>query len=324
MVDLCPYSCTAPQCDRANQPFHTLSEYLDHEIKVHTLGLTSSIPGHCKRERGRSVVCIFCGDQTDTGTGRNGRGRHVGRHMEEIAFTVVSKPYEKWEFYSDTASFEAIYRDVYAHNRPRKRRAGRPRKPKHAKTVHREASSADAVKHHIPAGYQLKNWDPEEEPILLLGSVFDVNSLGKWIYDWSVFCHGAGTPITEMAGELWLLLIKLSAKRQRAEVRAPKIRDEDSRQLVEEFLDSGDRFWHKLIALLKSCETWMLKAAKSTASGAQKVGTSVKLGEESGRSFIATMFGRERTLEATEKLMQSIRLWNLRFDANCQEILSDR
>jgi hypothetical protein len=35
----------------------------------------------------------------------------------------------------------------------------------------------------IPAGYSHKNWDPSEEPIMLLGSVFDANSLGKWIYD---------------------------------------------------------------------------------------------------------------------------------------------
>lgn len=32
------------------------------------------------------------------------RSRHVGRHMEEIAFTVVTKPYEDWEFYSEASS----------------------------------------------------------------------------------------------------------------------------------------------------------------------------------------------------------------------------
>lgn len=35
----------------------------------------------------------------------------------------------------------------------------------------------------IPAGYSAKNWDPSEESIFLLGSVFDANSPGKWIYD---------------------------------------------------------------------------------------------------------------------------------------------
>jgi hypothetical protein len=45
----------------------------------------------------------------------------------------------------------------------------------------RTATEADAKRHDIPAGYSLKNWDPTEKPIILLGSVFDANSLGKWI-----------------------------------------------------------------------------------------------------------------------------------------------
>ena len=36
--------------------------------------------------------------------------------------------------------------------------------------------------------------EPAEEPIVLLGSVFDANSLGKWIYDWTVYHHGASSP----------------------------------------------------------------------------------------------------------------------------------
>jgi len=81
----------------------------------------------------------------------------------------------------------------------------------------RAATELAAKRHEIPAGYSLKNWDPNEEPIMLLGSVFDANSLGKWIYDWTVYHHGPATPISDMAGDLWLLLIKLAEKIKRAE-----------------------------------------------------------------------------------------------------------
>ena len=81
----------------------------------------------------------------------------------------------------------------------------------------RAATPLDAKRHGIPAGYSLKNWDPNEEPIMLLGSVFDSNSLGKWIYDWTVYHHGPATLIADMAGEMWLLLIKLAGKINRAE-----------------------------------------------------------------------------------------------------------
>ena len=40
----------------------------------------------------------FCSE--DIGRIRTNRGRHIGRHMEEIAFAVVTKPYEEWDFYS--------------------------------------------------------------------------------------------------------------------------------------------------------------------------------------------------------------------------------
>ena len=75
-----------------------------------------------------------------------------------------------------------------------------------------KATKADTDHQHIPAGYSLKNWDPTESPILLLGSVFDANSLGKWIHDWTVFPHGPAAPISGVSGKFWLLLIKLAGK----------------------------------------------------------------------------------------------------------------
>ena len=179
-----------------------------------------------------------------------------------------------------------------------------------------KATEADARKHRIPPGYSLKNWDPSEEPIMLLGSVFDANSLGKWIYDWTVYHHGPATPISDMAGELWLLLIQLAGKVKRAEECMPRIRQEENRDMVEDFIESGERLTDKLKRLLKTCETPMLKAGKkhSKESAAQ-------LGKNAGTEFVDYIFGRDRQLEATEKFMSSIRLWNLRFDANCEDIL---
>ena len=178
------------------------------------------------------------------------------------------------------------------------------------------ATAADAAHHKIPAGYALKNWDPTEEPILILGSVFDANSLGKWIYDWTVYHHKAGSPLTEVAGELWLLLIKFAGKMKRAEECLPRIRSRDNREMVRDFHISGERIWGKMKKLLKLCEEFMWRAAKREGSR----GT-VKMGEKSGIEFVKSIFGRERELERTEQLMQSVRLWNMRFDANCEDIL---
>lgn len=175
------------------------------------------------------------------------------------------------------------------------------------------ATDKDAARAGIPAGYSIKNWDPTELPIILLGSVFDANSLGKWIYDWTVYRYTASHPFADVAGEMWLLLIKLAGKMKRAEECLPRIRSSNSRELVNDFLDSADRLWAKFKQLLKDCEYFMLKAAKREGSK--------KMGKNAGTEFVDSIFGRERFLPQTEKLMQSIRTWNHRFDANCEEIL---
>ncbi|KAJ4416848.1 hypothetical protein N0V82_006487 [Gnomoniopsis sp. IMI 355080] len=172
---------------------------------------------------------------------------------------------------------------------------------------------SDAKKWGIPTGYSLRYWDPTEEPILFLGSVFDGNSLGKWIYDWTVYNCGASTPVSEVAGELWLLVIQLTGKLRQSKEIMPRIRNVDNRDSVQGFRAVGERLIDKLKELLIICQKPMLLAAKTNKSTA--------LGAESGTIFVDTLFGEERELEKTKEFMQCVRLWNLEFDANCGNIL---
>lgn len=59
----------------------------------------------------------------------------------------------------------------------------------------------------------------------------------------------------------------------------------------------------------------MLKAGKRQGKD------QAQLGKNAGVEFVDSIFGRDRQLENTEKLMASIRLWSMRFDANCEDIL---
>ena len=216
-----------------------------------------------------------------------------------------------------------------AESKPRPRRASNSSKPTYTTPPPRprtstatkpppKATEEDARRAGIPAGYSYKNWDPTEEPILLLGSVFDANSLGKWIYDWTVFFYGPATPMSEIAGEMWLLLIQLADKIKRAEQTMSRIRQTKNRDLVDEFLDSGERLWQRFNKLLKICENYMWKAAKKESRDAKNV----TMGKNSGCEFVDAIFGRDRELERTEKLMTGIRLWSLRFEANVTPILA--
>ncbi|CAK1358461.1 hypothetical protein CB0940_06929 [Cercospora beticola] len=234
--------------------------------------------------------------------------------------SAQSTPQRKTDYvpiYTPAADTEQTPRPRRASHGPKTTHAPPPRRPSTATKPPPKATEEDARRAGIPAGYSYKNWDPTEEPILLLGSVFDANSLGKWIYDWTVFFYGPATPMSEVAGEMWLLLIQLAHKVRRAEDIMPKIRSQASRDLVDDFLESGERLWQRFNKLLKICENYMWKAAKKASGGSKNV----TMGKDSGSEFVDTIFGRDRELERTEKLMTGMRLWSMRFDANCEEIL---
>lgn len=134
MSDLCPYVCTVEECSRPDEQFSTvnshfnhellnhdllcsveecsesnakfviLGDYLKHVVGIHKLA-ENFLATHLVRFRKQaSIKCPFCGQVTAEGTGKDSRGRHVGRHMEEIAFLVVPKVYEDWDFYSDSSA----------------------------------------------------------------------------------------------------------------------------------------------------------------------------------------------------------------------------
>ena len=203
-------------------------------------------------------------------------------------------------------------------NRPRRASESRPSTSRSKKPAppRREATAADAARHRIPTGYSLKNWDPTEAPVTLLGSVFDANSIGKWVYDWTVYHHGPAQPMSDVAGDLWLLLIKLAGKMKRADDCLPRIRNIDDQEEVEDFLEAGDALWARFKKLVKTCEEYMWKTAKREGKKGPVV-----MGKNSGCEFVDSIFGRDRKLEDTEQLMQRIRTWNTRFDKYCEDIL---
>lgn len=129
-----------------------------------------------------------------------------------------------------------------------------------------------------------------------MGSVFDANSLGKWTYDWTVFYHGPQSPICDIAGDLWLLLIKLAGKMAMIEGKVSSITNFNDQEVIEDSISSGERRWVKWKNLLKICEEHMLKAE------GRKEGKKT-LGEKSGREFVDNMFGRERGLKTTQAFM---------------------
>ena len=49
----------------------------------------------------------------------------------------------------------------------------------------------------------------------MLGTVFDAKSFGNGTYNGAEYTHGPSTAISNLAGELWLLMIQLAGKIKR-------------------------------------------------------------------------------------------------------------
>lgn len=167
-----------------------------------------------------------------------------------------------------------------------------------------KTTEADARKHGIHSKYSLRHWDPNEDHILLLGSVFDANSLGKWIHGWTLSYHGHGAPISTMAGELWVLLIEFAHNVKLAKKTVPyrNSSTEIDLVLVEQFNIASEGLMKKLGSLLKVCETRMLKPVKTRAS---------RLSDDAGVKFVQTLFGQDQKLRETVDLMNELRRFNL-------------
>lgn len=179
---------------------------------------------------------------------------------------------------------------------------------------HREPTIADANKHHIAPGRCLKYWDPDEEPILLLNSVFDASSLGKWALDQTAHIYGEHDEMTDLAAEFWFEHIKLGGKIKHAKGRLPQITDSEVRQRVKELTTFGDKLVDKVEKMLKKCEQ---RVAEVTGMNEMP-----KLGDKGAVVFIDTFIGRSPAQrDAFYELTRSMREWNNRFDTECESLL---
>ena len=163
----------------------------------------------------------------------------------------------------------------------------------------------------VPEGLCTRLWERTERPIIVWGTVFDANSLGKWIYDWTIFCHGVKSAVAELAADLWLLLISLMTREKVVrENRTGK------RSKTAEGIAVGlQALWTELERIVERCARSMGRAMKKKVTG------EAYFDRKGGIAFVERMFGRDEQLNATEDLMNEIRKWKREGDDVCKAAL---
>lgn len=219
----------------------------------------------------------------------------------EFAPTKIRKPPR-----NDEETLAGRYSRYSAQSSVLSQRVSEPRAP-------RQPTKKDARLHEIPTNFIVYQWDPDEKPIFFRGNVFDANSFGKWIFDWTAFSYGGErSPIALIASDLWLVLIDLTTKLKLSEKLLQTSTDRTSKDvrdadMVSDFIASGEGLMEKLQLFLGKCE--------------EPVEEALNYETELGGLLVNIMFDRSNRLGQTERLIQHIRLWNFRWDANCADVI---
>lgn len=96
--DFQPYRCIERQCSAPDATYHRLVKLRHHHQDTHPTSLL---------HKSSLWTCIFC-EQEVAGNSAE-KFCHFGRHMEEIAFSIVARQYEERDFYSDSEDMRSVH-----------------------------------------------------------------------------------------------------------------------------------------------------------------------------------------------------------------------
>jgi hypothetical protein len=159
-----------------------------------------------------------------------------------------------------------------------------------------------AARRNIPRGFSLRRWDPEEQPFLVAGTAFDANSLGKWIFDWACFAYGRSCPLIDVAGDFWVMLIRLTGGLSGMGL----LKRWEMTESLYEALAVGEKLLSAVAEHVAQCE----RSLRSTKEFKQRR----KLGQESATAFVKAFLGSDKYLSRTEDITHDMRDWQRRYN----------
>lgn len=207
-----------------------------------------------------------------------------------------------------------IMQRIYIEERARRhsRGAGRPHGSSEFRSLYGKQSQSisegdsrgcERIRYGVPRGYSVRHWDASEKPVVVGATVFDSNSFGKWIFDWSVRLFGSASRAADVAGELWLALIRLSGK-----------------VVALEASRSGSRAMRRIkgdaIALSDQVESMILVCEKATQRSIRRTVFSSS-SEAVASQFVRQFLGSRSRMEGVVLFIRSVKRWETQFVDLC-------
>lgn len=128
----------------------------------------------------------------------------------------------------------------------------------------------------------------------VLGRVFDADSLGKWIFDNSCVVYGRSVPLTDIAGDFWLMSLRLSAKTS----ALGRASDLNMDQHMADLFRSGITVWESYTRHVRMCS--------------EMVGTDFSA--DAGELFVKAFLEVGQYLSQTERVLHEMHQWDRSFE----------
>lgn len=172
--------------------------------------------------------------------------------------------------------------------------------------------TAMAIDLKIPSGLSLENWNPDEQPLTVAGSIFDVNFLCEWMQKWTSYHYGPQHETMGVARYLSVLAADLDARLDHVYAALPS--DRADRGDLVSFIYRGDSLWERFQTLIYKCSKSMHPKGKDGYPSVDKR-------DDAAIEFVSALFDSKKKRAKTEKLILKISRWNDEFDSSFQKLL---
>lgn len=119
-------------------------------------------------------------------------------------------------------------------------RAAPTMEEQHSRYPRRQATWEDARRWNINPKLDLSQWNPDKDPIIVLGAAYDASSFGKWARRFVVGDYGPRSSISKAAEMLEDCLYDLYLHLPMARQMLAENRGRDMRKVLERMIERGE------------------------------------------------------------------------------------
>jgi hypothetical protein len=134
----------------------------------------------------------------------------------------------------------------------------------------------------------------------VLERCYDADTFGKWLYDSSAAVFGQAAPLVEIAGDFWIMSLRLSIKTD----RLLQLRQKSNAEAVEDLLFQGLAVWESYVRHIKMCSS--LLAVDSVV--------------DRGEALAILFLGSPEYLLQTEQVLQQMHVWDRMYEEAFEEV----